>query len=114
MVTVMPSHHNFPEIFYYLWERQLAPRGTFVDLVFRIVLLQRSLESLETNPNKVNMNEKEKESWTEPEFFALLKVFLVAENSSYIIFDEAHTARCRSDILSRYEAPPQVDSIPVE
>ena len=85
-----------------------------MDLVFRIVLLHRSLESLETNPNKVEMNEKEKESWTEPEFFALLKVFFVAETSSYIIFDEVHTARCRSDILRKYENTMQVDSIPVE
>lgn len=37
-MTLMHSHHNLKEIFHYLWDQKLAPRGSFVDLVFRLVM----------------------------------------------------------------------------
>lgn len=36
--TQMHSYHNLPEIFYYLWNCRVVPRGTFADQVFRLVL----------------------------------------------------------------------------
>lgn len=37
-MTLMHSHHNLKEIYEYLWGHKLAPRGSFVDLVFRLVM----------------------------------------------------------------------------
>ena len=36
--TQRHSHHNLPEIFYYLWKKEVLPRGSFLELVFRLVL----------------------------------------------------------------------------
>ena len=36
--TVMHSHHNLPEIFWYIWRKNIMPRGSFCDLVFRLVI----------------------------------------------------------------------------
>ena len=83
-----------------------------MDLVFRIVLLHRSLESLDNHPNKVSMSSREKEKWTEPAFFSLLQIFLIADNESYILFDESHAARCRREILSKYESLMEGDAQP--
>ena len=34
---VMQSHHNLEEVFELLWSDGLAPKGSFEDLVFRLV-----------------------------------------------------------------------------
>jgi len=55
----MHSHHNLPEIFYYMWHKGVAPRYTFVDLVFRLILFHHSVDILKTQPNIVSLTEDE-------------------------------------------------------
>ena len=58
--TQMHSHHNLSMIFFLLWEKDLAPRGSFTDLVFRMVLFHRSLEGSELSPNLNNLTKTER------------------------------------------------------
>jgi hypothetical protein len=41
--TVMHAHNNLSEIFHYLWT-SLTTRGSFIDLVIRIVMFHQSVE----------------------------------------------------------------------
>lgn len=59
MVTTMNSHHNLPEIFYLFWDKKLAKRGGFIDLVFRMILFHHSVPALKTHPNMVDLSSKD-------------------------------------------------------
>ena len=39
------SHHLLPQLFKIFWEH-VAPRGSFVDLVFRLVIFHQSLQGV--------------------------------------------------------------------
>ena len=101
VVTQMNSHHNLPEIFYYLWTRQLAPQGSFVDHVFRMVLFHHSLETLKTHPNMIVLSDDEKLRYCDMSLYRVLQVLLLADHESYIFFDQSHLLRCRREILAR-------------
>ena len=68
----MNAHHNLSEIFYILWELKLAPRDSFIDQVFRLVLFHDSSESLATRPNMLNLTTKEKVKYCDPSFYKLI------------------------------------------
>jgi hypothetical protein len=101
MVTVMPSHHNLPEIFYYLWERGLATRGSFVDQIFRLVLFHHSIEIMDSHPNKVNLSKSELDRYCDDQFHRLCQILQLADNEAYILFDETHVQRCRRKVLAK-------------
>ncbi len=100
LVTTMHSHHNLPEIFYYMWERGLASRGSFVDQVFRLVLFHHSIEVMEAQPNQVNLSNSEQLRYCDDEFYRMCKLLQCADNEAYIIFDETHVQRCRREIFA--------------
>ena len=102
VVTQMAAHHNLAEIFFYLWEMQIAPRDSFIDQVFRLVLFQDSVESLAQCPNMNNLTPKEKAKYCDNQFFKLIQVLLIADNEAYILFDEVEVRRCRKEIMDLY------------
>lgn len=103
MVTTMQSHHNLQEIFYYLWEKRLTPRDSLADQIFRVVLFHHSIEAMEAHPNMVNLSSLEKSKWCDDQFFKVCQVLQIADNESYILFDETHVQRCRREILKRQD-----------
>ena len=102
VVTVMHAHHNLPEIFHNLWELKLAPRDSFVDQIFRLVLFHDSIEALETRPNMINLSEKEKAKYCDQTFYKLMQILHIADNDAYVLFDESHQMRCTREIMSLY------------
>lgn len=109
IVTVMNAHHNLSEIFYYMWELKLAPRDSFVDQVFRLVLFHDSVESLATRPNMLNLSPKEKAKYCDQTFYKLIQVLLIADNESYFLFDESHQGRCRREITTLFASLVKID-----
>ena len=83
----MNSHHNLSEIFYVLWQQQLAPKGSFIDQVFRLVLFHNSIWALEMSPNLVSLSEADQKAYCDKSFERLMQVLLIADNESYTLFD---------------------------
>ena len=80
----MQSHHNLSFIFYLLWDKQLAPRGSFTDLVFRLVLFHRSLDGIDSSQNMVNLTNNERMNYCDVQMFKLINVLMIADSQSYI------------------------------
>ena len=99
----MNAHHNLAEIFYYLWDTEVARRDSFIDLVFRLVLFHDSVESLASCPNMVNLTPKEAARYCDNSFYKLMQVLLIADNEAYILFDEVEVQRCRREITTLYD-----------
>ena len=102
VVTVMNSHHNLPEIFYYLWEKELAPRGGFVDQVLRLIMFHHSVDTQGIQSSMVNLDKGEHAKFCDAPFYKLLQSLVVADNESYILFDEPHMNRCRREVQKQY------------
>lgn len=82
------SHKNLDEIFNILWSaesplKDMVPRGSFSDLVFRLVLFHQSLEGISRYPNMVNLTEQEQEKFCDPKFYKLMLVLMINDSSSY-------------------------------
>ena len=68
----MNAHHNLTEIFYYTWNLKVAPRESFIDQVFRLVLFHDSMETISTRPNMINLSPKEENKWCDASFYKLI------------------------------------------
>lgn len=66
----------------------MAPRGSFVDQVFRLVLFSHSLEVIEDCPNLKNLSVLEQNSYCDEHFYEIMQILQIADNEAYIIFDE--------------------------
>ena len=109
VVTQMNSHHNLGEIFYLLWDVEIAPKQSFIDLVFRLVLFHDGVESLASCPNMVNLTQDEKSKYCDIAFYKLMPVLLIADNEAYILFDEVEIKRCRNEITTLFDKNLQCD-----
>ncbi len=63
----MHSHKYLSDIFLLFWTH-LAPRGSFVDLVFRLVFFHQSLIGLKEIPAVVEMTQEERLIYCDVEF----------------------------------------------
>lgn len=79
----MHSHHNLREIFYYMWDKKLAPRGSFIDLVFRLVMFHQSLDGVPDWPPIYSLNDLERALYCDKQFFKLMLVVMIADSESY-------------------------------
>ena len=100
----MNAHHNLSEIFHIMWELKVAPRDSFIDQVFRLILFHDSVENLQTRPNMISLSPKEHSKWCDASFYKLIQILLIADNESYVLFDEVQVKRCRREILALYES----------
>jgi hypothetical protein len=82
-MTLMHSHHNLREIFYYMWDCKLAPRGTFVDMVFRLVMFHQSIEGCPKWPPMSELSASEQAMYCDLRFYALMKVVMICDSESY-------------------------------
>lgn len=81
-----------------------------MDLTLRLIMFHHSLEGLDHLPNMVNLSPSEKRKWCDFTFFNLVKVLMIADNESYVLFDEPHRERCRKQILAKVSAIQQACS----
>lgn len=84
----MQSHHKLDEMFTLLYT--LITKGSFVDLVFRLVLFHQSFAGCEDFPNMVNLTKEERlRHCGDPLFYKLLRFVMTADSCSYIfVMDE--------------------------
>ena len=85
--TVVHSHHNLTEIFYYLWHLKICPKNSFQDLVFRLVLFHQSLPGLEKYPPMVQLAKNERVRFCNLKFYSLMKLVMIADSGSYMLFN---------------------------
>ena len=76
------SHHLLSDIFLNLWET-LAPRGSFVDLVFRLVFFHQSLQGAEEFPPMVALSKEERLIYCDERFFKLILQLMICDSNSY-------------------------------
>lgn len=62
---------------------RLAPRGSFVDLVFRLVMFHQSLDGVSEWPPVYSLNQQERALYCDKKFFRLMKVLMIADSESY-------------------------------
>ena len=77
------SHRYLSDIFLRLWEH-IAPRGSFVDLVFRLVFFHQSLLGLNDIPAMVELTNEERLIYCDEKFFKLVRILMVNDSSSYM------------------------------
>lgn len=82
-MTLMHSHHNLREIFFHMWNCGLAPRGTFIDLVFRLVLFHQSIEGCSKWPPMFELSVTEQANYCDLHFYRLMKVVMICDSESY-------------------------------
>ena len=95
----MNSHHNLDQIFHLLWNEGALPRGDFAELVFRMVLFHHSLKGVIEKPVMVALNGLERYKFCDPEFFRLMKVFMIADGEVYTFFDEKERLEQREEYI---------------
>ena len=81
----MNSHHNLDMIFHILWTKGVAPQGSFLDQVFRSILLHRSLEGSELSQNTINLTKEELINFVNDKLLHLIKFLMISVNQSYLV-----------------------------
>ena len=68
-----------------MWRMGTCPKGTFADLVFRLVMFHQSVEGLAKYPPMIALNEVEKYCYLDPDFYKMLSVLMISDSCSYTI-----------------------------
>ena len=79
----MHSHKYLSDIFLILWEH-IAPRGSFIDLVFRLVLFHQSLIGIDAIPAVVELTQEERLIYCDNYFLRIMKILMVNDSLSYM------------------------------
>ena len=104
--TVMHSHHNLVEIFYYLWLKdkdgnRLFSRGGFHDLVFRLVMYHQSIDGCSKWPHMFTFSTEERDRFCDPTLFKLIKPLMIADSSSYnFLANEDFQIKTRQEFIA--------------
>ena len=57
---------------------------------------------MEMQINKVNLTEEERQRYCDKPFYRMIQLLIMAENKSYIMFDQSHIDRCNREILANF------------
>ena len=95
----MHSYHNLPEIFHYLWRLKACPKGSFADLVFRLVAFHQSVEGLAEYPPMIALNEIERYRFLDPDFYKILSVLMIGDSLSYNVLQDDMSTQNRNLFL---------------
>ena len=98
--TIKHSYHNIPEIFYYLWKKQIMPRNSFQDYVFRLVIFHQSCCGLEAYPPMEALSQQERYRFCGLDFYRMLTVLMIADSKSYTLLRQKISDNCRVEFLS--------------
>lgn len=96
----MHSHHNLQQIFKLLWGdspiSHIAPRGSFVDLVFRIVMFHQSLLGVPIFRPVTALNQEHQYLYLDPILYRLMLVMVICDSKSYtFLLDDEFTVKNR-------------------
>ena len=82
----MPSHHNLDSIFHILWEKKALERDSPGDLLFRMVLFQRSFAGAAATDgeNVVLLSRKECVKFCDEPLFRLMGILMSAVSQSVL------------------------------
>lgn len=94
------SHHNLPEIFHYMWRLRTCAKGSFTDLVFRLVMFHQSVEGLEKYPPMIALTKVEKYRYLDPDFYKMLTILMIADSCSYTIIDTQISREAREEFMT--------------
>ncbi len=87
----MQAHDKLDQIFECVWT-QIAPRGSPIELVFRLVLFHQSLKGSDSFPNMVVLKLSERVKFVYDEdnaFLPLMKLVMICDDISYsLILDD--------------------------
>ena len=76
-----------------------CPKGSFVDLVFRLVIFHQSVEGHPKYPAMVELNEAEKYLFMDPAFYDLLTPLMISDSCSYTIISVETSKKARQEFL---------------
>ena len=99
LCTLRHSHHNLPEIFHLAWQEKALPRGSFADIIFRLIAFHQSLAVLSAYPPKKELEISESNRYCEPEFLKVYAILVIADSTSYSVFDPEEAADKRNEIF---------------
>ena len=89
----MHSHHKLDQIFFILWNEKselshIAPRGSFVDLLFRMVFFHQSLAAAVKWPPSLQLTDDETFMYCDPLLLKQMLVLMINDSSSYHYIDD--------------------------
>ena len=99
----MPSHHNLHTVFWKAWNQGVLPRGSFPEMVFRLVLFHQSLAMLDRQSPMMELSDEESNAYCEPAFLKLYGVLVIADTTAYNLFDAKKTQMKRAEILANID-----------
>lgn len=73
-----------------------------MDYVLRLILFHQSMKAMEMQVNKVNLTDEEMQRYCDKPFYKMVQSLVIAENQSYILFDQSHIDRCNREILNNF------------
>ncbi|CDW77546.1 leucine rich repeat family protein [Stylonychia lemnae] len=79
----MHSHQYLSDIFLLIWQK-ISKRGTFVDMVFRLVFFHQSLIGIKAIPAAVPLTQEERLIYCDEHFFKLIKLLMINDSVSYM------------------------------
>ena len=72
--------------------KEVAPKGSFVDLVFRLVAFHQSLPSVNRFPAKIELSNEETVKFCDVQLLKMMKLLMKADSSSYMfVYDKYDT-----------------------
>ena len=54
------------------------------------------------HPNKVNLTAYERSRYCDAPFYKMVQTLIIADNESYILFDQSHINRCHREIVAKF------------
>jgi hypothetical protein len=83
--TEIHSHEHLDSIFATLWDPSspVLKRGSFCDLVFRLIFFHQSLHGVDLWPPMVMASVEERLKYCDPEFFSLAVILMSNDSGSY-------------------------------
>lgn len=100
------SHHWLIYIFRIMWHPKselagLLSRGSFGDLVFRLVLFHQSLPAgIPEFHNRIDLTREETFLFCDPKFLGLLGILMSADSSSYCFLNKPEQEKENSESFS--------------
>ena len=82
-----------------MWRLKTCPKGSFVDLVFRLVMFHQSVEGMAKYPPMIALNEVEKYRFLDPDFYKMLTPLMIADSHSYTIISNSTSLKAREEFL---------------
>ena len=79
----MHDHYYLSDIFTHFWTH-ICDRGSFVDLVFRLVMFHQSLPGVNAFPALVLLTKEERLIYCDEHLYRLMRILMINDSCSYL------------------------------